>query len=163
MGTAVEHRSVDKQLLFRVASSRVACSILELLLNHLSTLVSRPLNTRIKQHYTIRMFAVLARLDVPTFDDPLVQRQLEQAFPPSSRQTLVWRTVVSSIHMGSTAVMVVSQLSVLFNVLKNQQDGPLLALLSFSHSLLSWSTDTNSLYSSGMLLSITSTFDNTDQ
>ncbi|KAE9391323.1 P-loop containing nucleoside triphosphate hydrolase protein [Gymnopus androsaceus JB14] len=147
VGTAVEQRTVDKQLLLRVASSRVACSIIELLLNHVSTLVSRPLNTRIKQHYTIRMFAVLARLDVPTFDDPLVQRQLEQAFPTSSRHSVVWRTVVSSIHMGSTAVMVVSQLSVLFNVLKNQQDGPLLALLSFSHSLLSWTTDTHSLFS----------------
>ncbi|KAF9072247.1 P-loop containing nucleoside triphosphate hydrolase protein [Rhodocollybia butyracea] len=146
VGSAVENRTVDKQLLFQVAASRVACSLADLVLRHFSNLISRPLNTRIKQYYTIHMFGVLARLDVPTYDDPLIQRQLEQAFPTNSRQSIVWRTVVGTIHIGSTAVMLISQLSVLFRVLKDQQDGPLLALLSFAHSLLSWTSDNNSLF-----------------
>ncbi|KAJ4473834.1 P-loop containing nucleoside triphosphate hydrolase protein [Lentinula aciculospora] len=143
---AVEQRTVNKRLLFLVASSRVACSIADLILRHINTLISRPLNTRIKQYYTVHMFSVLARLDVPTYDDPLVQRQLEQAFPTNSRQSVIWRTVVGVINMGSTALMLVSQLFVLFSVLRNQQDGPLIALLSFSHSLLSSGSDTQSLF-----------------
>lgn len=118
----------------------------------MSKRISRPLNARIKQYYTVHMFSVLARLDVPTYDDPLVQRQLEQAFPSNSRQTVIWRTVVGVINMGSTAIMLLSQLSVLSNVLKNQQDGTLIAILSFSHSILSSSSDTQSLFTRGMLL-----------
>ncbi|KAJ3931351.1 MAG: P-loop containing nucleoside triphosphate hydrolase protein [Lentinula lateritia] len=149
VGTAIEQRTVDRQLLFRVASSRVACSIADLILQHMSKRISRPLNARIKQYYTVHMFSVLARLDVPTYDDPLVQRQLEQAFPSNSRQTVIWRTVVGVINMGSTAIMLLSQLSVLSNVLKNQQDGTLIAILSFSHSILSSSSDTQSLFTRG--------------
>ncbi|KIK60425.1 hypothetical protein GYMLUDRAFT_43735 [Collybiopsis luxurians FD-317 M1] len=141
--TAVEKRTVDKHLLFQVASGRIVSSIVELLLNHLSVLVSRPLNAQIKQYYTQHMFGVLARMDVPTYDDPMIQRQLEQAFPSSSRNSIVWRTVVSSTHVGTTAVRLISQLSVLFNVLKNQKDGPLFALLSFSQPLLRWGSDFN--------------------
>ncbi|KAJ3719796.1 P-loop containing nucleoside triphosphate hydrolase protein [Lentinula raphanica] len=146
VGTAVEHRTVDKLLLLRVASSRVACSIADLILQHLSKIISRPLNARIKRYYTVHMFHVLARLDVPTYDDPLVQRQLEQAFPTNSRQSVIWRTVVGVIHMGSTTIMLVSQLSVLLNVLRNQRDGSLLAFLSFSHSFISSNQVTHTLF-----------------
>lgn len=140
---AVEQRTVDKQTLFRVTSGRIACSIVDLILRHLSSLISRPLNSQIKQYYTVHMFSVLARMDVPTYDDPLIQRQLEQAFPTSSRHSVVWRTVVGCMHVVTTSVMLVSQLSVLFNVLKHQPDGPLFALLSFSQPFLKWGSEQN--------------------
>ncbi|KAJ3986368.1 P-loop containing nucleoside triphosphate hydrolase protein [Lentinula detonsa] len=146
VGIAVEQRTVDKKLLISVALSRVACSIAELFLQHSNRIVSQPLNARIKQYYTVHMFNVLARLDVPTFDDPLVQRQLEQAFPTSSRHSVIWRTVAGVVNMGSTTVMLVSQLSVLLNVLRDQQDGLLIAFLSFSHSFFLTGSSNRSLF-----------------
>ncbi|KAF5355839.1 hypothetical protein D9756_004318 [Leucocoprinus leucothites] len=111
--TAVEHRTVDKSLLFRVATGRFLCS--------LATRVLR---------YTKQ-----PRLDLPTFDDPKVQRQLESSFPQSSRSSIAWDTVTMIFHITSTAIQLVSQLSVLIGVLNDQQDGPLLAMLSFAEAL----------------------------
>ncbi|KAF9062259.1 P-loop containing nucleoside triphosphate hydrolase protein [Rhodocollybia butyracea] len=147
VGSAIENRTVDKKLLFSVAGSRIACSIADLILRHFSNLVSRPLNRRIRHYYTVHGFGVLARLDVPTYDEPLIRQQISRAFSVTSGQSIVWRTVVHCVHIGSTAVMLVSQLSVLFRVLKDQQDGPLLALLSFLHSLLARMGHTNHLNS----------------
>ncbi|KAF5388615.1 hypothetical protein D9757_004773 [Collybiopsis confluens] len=141
--TAVEKRTVDKQLLFRIASGRIASSLAELVLNHVTTIVVRPLNSQIKQYYTVHMFGVLARMDVPTYDDPLIQRQLEQAFPSGSRNSIVWRTVATCIHVVTSAIRLLSQLSVLYSVLNKQKDGLLFAFLSFSQPLLAWGSGYN--------------------
>lgn len=151
MGIAVEQRTVDKILLFKIVAGRIICSLVSLILNHLFILISHPLNTLIKEHYTIHMFGVLAHLDVPTFDDPLVQRQLKQA--SSSRHSIVWNTVINATSIGSTAVMLVSQLSVLLHVLKDQQDGPLLAALSLSYFLFTRGFTKHSLHTRGKSLS----------
>jgi hypothetical protein len=81
------------------------------------------------------MYHAMARLDLPTFDDPKVQRQLESSFPTSSRSSIAWDTVTMIFHIMTTAIQLVSQLSVLIRVLNNQQDGPLLAFLSFTEAL----------------------------
>lgn len=94
-----------------------------------------PLNIRIKQYYSVRMFHAMARLDLPTFDDPRVQRRLESSFPPNTRSSIAWDTVTMIFHIMSTVIQLVSQLSVLVRVLRGQRDGPLLAFLSFSEAL----------------------------
>ncbi|KXN84813.1 Putative multidrug export ATP-binding/permease protein YgaD [Leucoagaricus sp. SymC.cos] len=93
-----------------------------------------PRNTR-TEYYSVHMFHAMARLDLPTFDDPKVQRQLESSFPTSSRSSIAWDTVTMILHIMTTAIQLVSQLSVLVRVLNNQRDGPLLALLSFAEAL----------------------------
>ncbi|KAF9072268.1 P-loop containing nucleoside triphosphate hydrolase protein [Rhodocollybia butyracea] len=151
VGSAIEKRTVDKQLLFKVAASRVACSLGEVILQHFSRVISRPLNTRIKQYYNIHMFGALARLDVPTYNDPSIQRQHEQAFPSTDLpQSVVWKTVVGSVNLGSTVVMLISQLTVMFRVLKDQHDGPLLAFLSLLNSVMSWNYYSQSLFGLGV-------------
>ena len=82
-------------------------------------------------------------LDLPTFEDPLVQRQLEDA--SSTSGSIAWDTLVMASGIVSTAIQVVSQVSVLARVLGAQQDGMLLAILSFSSSLSDWVTRWNVL------------------
>ncbi|XP_006454827.1 hypothetical protein AGABI2DRAFT_182792 [Agaricus bisporus var. bisporus H97] len=132
---AVEHRTVDKTLLFQVATGRFACSLITRVLRYTKQRLAVPLNTRIKQFYSVHMFHAMARLDLPTFDDPKVQRQLELSFPTSSRSSIAWDTVTMILHLISTAIQLISQLSVLIRVLNDQRDGPLLAFLSFSEAL----------------------------
>lgn len=133
--TAVEHRTVDKSLLFQVATGRFVCSLTTRVLRYTKQRLAVPLNARIKQHYSVHMYHAMARLDLPTFDDPKVQRQLESSFPTSSRSSIAWDTVTMIFHIMTTAIQLVSQLSVLIRVLNNQQDGPLLAFLSFTEAL----------------------------
>ncbi|KAL0564030.1 hypothetical protein V5O48_018025, partial [Marasmius crinis-equi] len=138
--TAVEKRTVDKNILLRIAMGRVLCSIITILLSWGKTRVTGPLNIRIRQHYSGYMFQTMARLDLPTFEDSGIQRQLEQVFMPDSRGSVVWQVVTLAVRICTTALQVVSQLSILVTVLRNQRDGPLLAVLSFSQTLLSWGT-----------------------
>ncbi|KAL0564952.1 hypothetical protein V5O48_017080 [Marasmius crinis-equi] len=138
--TAVEERTVDKNVLLRVAMGRVFCSIVTILFSWGKTRVTRPLNNRIRQHYSGYMFQTMARLDLPAFEDSGIQRQLTQVFMPGSQNSAVWHVVLLAVRLCTTALQVVSQLSVLVTVLRNQRDGPLLAVVSFSQTLLSWGT-----------------------
>ena len=138
--TAVEQRRVDKDLLLRIAIGRVLCSMITIILDWGRGRISRPLNLQIKRHYSGYMFKTMARLDLPTFEDSSIQRQLEQVFTPDSRNSVVWNVVSLAVRLSTTVLRVASQLSVLVAVLRNQRDGPLLAVLSFSQTLISWGT-----------------------
>jgi hypothetical protein len=81
----------------------------------------------------------MVRLDLPTFDDPAVQRQIEQTLPKYAHSNPAFDAVTSTLHLFTTAVQLVSQLSVLTRVLKDQSDGPLLATLSVAQACLQWS------------------------
>lgn len=135
---AVEHRVVDKNLLIRVASGRVACTIASRVINHYQNKVQIPLNKRIKQYYSTHIFHSMARLDVPTFDDPAVQRQLESAWSTSGRSSVCWETVQMFSGVISTLIRLFSQVSVLVTVLHDQRDGALLTILSFGESIFQW-------------------------
>ncbi|KAH9891326.1 P-loop containing nucleoside triphosphate hydrolase protein [Cubamyces lactineus] len=141
--TAIDTRTVDKDLLFRVCLGRIACTLGRRLLNYARQELRGPLSRRLKQRYSLHLFHARARLDLPTFEDPLVQRQLEDA--SSTSGSIAWDTLVMASGIVSTAIQVVSQVSVLARVLGAQQDGVLLAILSFSSSLSDWVTRWNVL------------------
>lgn len=136
--TAVEKRAVDRDVLLHVAAGRVACTIAERLLQYSKYHISHPLNLAIKQFYSTHIFHAMARLDLPTFEDPVVQRQLEGAWSTSWKSSVAWDTIRMTSNVLMTAIQLLSQLSVLISVLRNQQDGTLLALLTFSQSLFQW-------------------------
>lgn len=135
----MDERRVDRDLLFQIAAGRFACSVSGRVLRYGKQQIAIPLNTRIKHFYSVHTFHAMARLDVPTFDDTAVQRQLEQSYPPNSRTSVAWDTVVTTLHIFSSMLQLISQLSVLNGVLRGQRDGLLLAVLSFSHTLFYWS------------------------
>ncbi|KAF9229816.1 P-loop containing nucleoside triphosphate hydrolase protein, partial [Gyrodon lividus] len=136
--TAVEQRTVDKDVLLQVAAGRVACAVAERLLQYSRSRISLPLNMAIKQFYSSHIFHAMARLDVPTSEDPAVQRQLESAWSTSWKSSVAWETIEVTSNVLMTIIRLLSQVSVLIGVLRDQQDGPLLAVLSFSQSLFQW-------------------------
>ncbi|KAL4065775.1 P-loop containing nucleoside triphosphate hydrolase protein [Scleroderma yunnanense] len=148
--TAVEKRSVDKNVLLHVAAGRVACVIVERLLQYTRNQISLPLNKSIKQFYSSHIFEAMARLDVPTFEDAAVQRQLESAWSTSSKSSVAWETIEAISNVITTIIQLLSQLSVLITILRNQQDGPLLAVLSFSQSLFQWASVSRSVFHSSV-------------
>lgn len=119
----MDQRTVDKELLFTVAGGRVACTMVARLLSHFKYRVQSPLNKRIKQHYSTHIFRAMARLDVPTFDDPAVQRQMESAWSTTGRSSVCWDTIQLASGVMSTLMRLFSQVSVLMSVLHNQRDG----------------------------------------
>ncbi|KAJ7171705.1 P-loop containing nucleoside triphosphate hydrolase protein [Mycena crocata] len=138
--TAVENRTVDVPVLMQVAASRLICSAITRLLRHGQGRLYKPLNERIRQHYAVQSFGARARLDVPTYSDSAVQRQLEHSVT-SARTSIAWNNVVQTFHLFSTGVQLVSQFSVLVNMLRHQRDGPLLATMSFGHTLFRQKTN----------------------
>ena len=134
----MEKRTVDKNFLLNVAAGRVACAIVERLLQYSKYCVSYQLNIATKEYYSHHIFHAMARLDLPTFEDPAIQRQLESAWSTSWRSSVAWDTIRVISGILATVIRLLSQVSVLISVLRLQQDGPLLALLDFSQSLFHW-------------------------
>ncbi|KAG1746810.1 P-loop containing nucleoside triphosphate hydrolase protein [Suillus lakei] len=136
--TAIATRTVDTTVLIHVAVGRVACTVATRLLQYARSRIVIPINMSIKQFYAGHIFHSMARLDVPTFEDSAVQRQLESAWASPWGSSVAWQTVQSSTNVVMTVIRLLSQISVLFAVLREQQDGPLLAILSFSQSIFQW-------------------------
>lgn len=123
----------------------MGCAVLGRLLNHAKTTISYPLSKRLKQYYTVHLFHARARLDLPTFEDPAVQRQLEEASQSFSGSGVAWDTFSMVISAVSTAVHITSEVSMLAAVLKDQPDSTLLAAISLSQSVLDWVSKTKSM------------------
>jgi hypothetical protein len=120
---AIDQRTVNKELLLRVAAGRVVCTLASRLLSYCRGRVQRPLNQRIRQYYSTHIFRAMARLDVPTFDDPAIRQQMESAWSTTGRSSVCWDTIQMASAMMSTATRLFSQISVLISVLHNQRDG----------------------------------------
>ncbi|KAH9993933.1 HlyB/MsbA family ABC transporter [Russula vinacea] len=106
---AVDKRAVDTRLLTKIACGRVFCAAAEQILDAASWKVATALNGRIRRFYSTHIFHSVARLDVPTWDDPVV-----------------------IVQTGSTLVNLFSQTAVLVAVLREQRDGSLLSMISFA-------------------------------
>ncbi|KIM48490.1 hypothetical protein M413DRAFT_61619 [Hebeloma cylindrosporum] len=154
--TAVEHRTVDSKLLITAVSGTFISSIILRFLHYARKQIYQPLHLRIKLFYSVHIFRAMLRLDVPTFDDPAIQHQLSQASPKHSHTSIAFSAVTLTIRLISTALQLVSHVFVLAHVLRNQPDGPLLAVLYFSYSILQWSNTRNSYTTKGVWAATTS-------
>ncbi|KAG2030068.1 P-loop containing nucleoside triphosphate hydrolase protein [Suillus americanus] len=135
--TAMETHTVDKAVVIHVAVGRVTCAVASHLLRHIESRIRIPINMSIKQFYATHIFHSMARLDLPTFTDSAVQKQLDFALHHRMMGTsLAWQAVQGLTSLAATATSMLSQLFVLFTVLRKQQDGPLLVILGFSQSML---------------------------
>lgn len=134
--TAMERRIVDKELLLYASVGRLGCAFAGNALHYFKSSVEFPLNLRIKKHYSIHIFENMARLDVPTFDDPLVQTRLNTATAsaPGTR-SLAWDTISVIISLLTATVRLTSQLSVLMKVVGGQRDGVVFVVLHFGQEL----------------------------
>jgi len=132
----MEHRNVDKELLLYASVGRLGCAFTGHALRYFKSSVEFPLNLNIKKHYSIHTFGSMARLDVPTFDDPLVQTRLDTA-TTSSRggHSLAWNTITVVVAILTAIVRLVSQLSVLTQVVGGQRDGIIFVVMHFGQEL----------------------------
>jgi hypothetical protein len=128
---AVDKRTVDTHLLIHIAGGRALCAVAEHILDDALWKVSTALNGRIRRFYSTRVFRSLARLDTPTWDDPVVAAQIDAVIPKDSK-TVAWAAITAVVQTGSTVLRLFSQTFVLMGVLRGQRDGMLLCLLSFA-------------------------------
>lgn len=138
--TALNTRTVDDRFLLRITTYQFACTVAAYLLGFAKTSLSTKLNLRIRLHYSTHSYYAIARLDVPTFSDDAVHQQLQSSVSMDSNSSVAWRMITGTMHIFGTIVKLVSQLSVLVAILKEQDDGLLLASLSFLKPLWSWFT-----------------------
>ena len=136
---AVEKRTVDRSLLLHTTLGNIGCSLAVRLIGVAKTRVQRPLQARLRRHYVSHIFHARARLDVPTFDDPAVQRQLDSV-TNIGNTTVAWQTVNLVTGLFDVVIKVISQVAVLIGVLRSQPDGPLLAVLSILPGLTQYFT-----------------------
>ncbi|KAF5351573.1 hypothetical protein D9758_007222 [Tetrapyrgos nigripes] len=140
--TAIDERTVDTSLLIHICIGRFACSAMNILLSNLQVVFSRPLGFRIRQFYTHKQIHCMARLDVPTFSDPSLQRQMQSAFGMNVGNDLAMSTVTRTMNIVTSGTRLVSQLGVLLSVLRDQTDGPLLAVICFVQTIFQhWRRD----------------------
>ncbi|EPQ61192.1 P-loop containing nucleoside triphosphate hydrolase protein [Gloeophyllum trabeum ATCC 11539] len=134
---AVDTRAVDKQFLLRIAAGRIACAIAIRVLSHYKTIITSPLQRRIKQFYSLHIFHAMARLDVPTFEDTAVQRQLEATYTRFG-SSVAWEVIQTLFSVATVAVQLVSQVSVLVAVMHGQAEGPLISSLALLQTVFEY-------------------------
>ena len=133
---------MDTDFLTKIAGGRVLCAVAEQILDTASEKVSVTLNLRISRFYSAHIFHSMARLEVPTWDDPVVAAQM-RGTRPEDEDSVAWNAIISVVQTVSFFVKLFSQTAVLVIVLHEQRDGLLLSLLSFSGGAFACFDDTN--------------------
>lgn len=136
MDAVVNRRTVDSSVLTHVAVGYLACDIAARLLKYVRFLIDEPMDMSIKQSYAVHILRSKVRLDVPTSQDSAVLRQMEFASPIGSNKHVAWKTVLVLTDTLKMIISTISQFSVMFTVLREQQDGPLLIIVGISQSVI---------------------------
>ena len=135
---AIDTRTVDKARLFKICAGRIGCSLAEMVLYRIRKRVETPLNARIRRWYALHSFHARARLDLPTYAQSSVQRQVSDASDNMWGQTVVWQTLELATDIVSAATQLIASSAVLFQVLKDQPDGAVLATLTLFGETYYW-------------------------
>ncbi len=139
MQSAIDNRAVDAHFLFWAAGGRALCTAAEHALGYASAEVTTALEARFRQFYSGRIFRSMARLDVPTWDDPAVSSQISALLPKfADTDTVAWAAIMTLMETGSAFLTMFSEAAVLFRVLQEQGDGSLLVLVSLASDAVSF-------------------------
>jgi hypothetical protein len=131
--SAIDNRAVDAHFLFRVAGGRALCAAAEQVLEYASAKLNTAIEVRSRKLYWGRIFRSMARLDVPTWDDPAVSSHISSLSPRMPEpDTVAWAAIKSLMETGSAFLRMFSEAAVLFRVLWGQGDGSLLVLSSLA-------------------------------
>ena len=133
---SIDSRTVDTYLLFRVLFFRFGSIGLSRMARIAQERASRKIISKMRTHYAEHILYAHSRLDVPTYNDLAVQGQLDSI--RYSRNTAAWSCIRTVITFLSAVIQLITQVSVLISVLKDQPDGIWLALLGFAQPVLSW-------------------------
>ncbi|OCH85359.1 P-loop containing nucleoside triphosphate hydrolase protein [Obba rivulosa] len=133
--TVVDTRAVDKSLLLRIVAGTMCCSVSQSLLSFWSHKINVPLEQRLNQHFDQHLFRARARLDLPTYEDPVIQHQLAGVTPSNGRSIAV-TTVYITTGVMQACLYVIGQFAVMFHVFREQPDALLLALFMLAALLM---------------------------
>lgn len=133
----METRTVNTTILIHVAVGHLTCKVTTHLLESIRNIVAIPMDISISQFYDERLLHNVAHLDLPTHEDPVICRQLSSDLSYSSG-SVAWKAIEASTSLATSVIGVVFQLSVLFTVLREQQDGFLLMILGSSQHIFNW-------------------------
>ncbi|KAI0757785.1 HlyB/MsbA family ABC transporter [Daedaleopsis nitida] len=140
---AIDTRTVDKEQLIRISIGTGACTIASWFLSRVQRGVVHPLNGRIRRWWAVHSFHAQARLDLPTFEQGHVRRQLNQTSDNYRGQAVVWQTLELVTDILSAVMQLLAQLVVLFQVLRGHRDGVMLGLLTLFSETLYWISKTS--------------------
>jgi hypothetical protein len=115
------------------------------LLESVQSIVTIPMSIFIKQFYAERLLHEAARLDLPTYEDSDIREQFLSALSPSG-SSIAWKAIETLTNFATSVICVVFQLSVLFTVLREQQDGFLLMILGSSQAIFQWYSARKSMF-----------------
>ena len=139
MQSAIDKRTVDVDLLFWVVGGRTLCKAAEHLLYYVSWKLDTAIETRSRKIYWGRIFRSMARLDVPTWNDPTVSSHISSLSTRSTDpDTVAWSAIKSIVKMGGALLRMFSEAAVLFRVLQEQGDGTLVVLASVASEAVSF-------------------------
>ncbi|KAG2132379.1 P-loop containing nucleoside triphosphate hydrolase protein [Suillus clintonianus] len=136
---AMETRTVDTTVFVHVAVGHLACAVATRLFKYLRRCTIFPMDISITQFYAGRTFHSIVSLDVPTYTQFVHSGKL--GIPDSdldSTSSVECEIIQVSTNITMTVVRLLSQFLVLVTVLREQQDGLLLAILSFSQPIFHW-------------------------
>ncbi|KAG1889212.1 P-loop containing nucleoside triphosphate hydrolase protein [Suillus subluteus] len=138
MNAVIDRHTVDVDftVLVHVAVGHITCEITARLLRYVQSLMDGPMDMSIKQLYAVHMLRSKVRIDVPTCQDSAFHRQMAPGFHPWSNDNVAWKTVQVLTNTLTTIISMISQLSVMFIVLREQQDGHLLVIVGISQSII---------------------------
>jgi hypothetical protein len=137
--SAIDKRAVNVHFLFWVAGGRALCTAADHVLDYALAKVDTAIEVRSRKLYWGRIFRSMARLDVPTWDDPAVSSHISSLSPRMHEpDTVAWTAIKSFVETGSAFLRLFSEAAVLFRVLWGQGDGSLLVLSSLASEAVSF-------------------------
>ena len=113
------------------------CTTAEHVLDYASIKVTSTLDARSRQIYSGHIFHSMARLDVPTWDDPVASSHIK-ALRPKLDEAIGWSSIATVMETGSTFLRTFSEAAILLRVLGQQEDGLLLVLASLGSEIITF-------------------------
>ena len=135
MDRAIKTRSLDMHGIARICDYHVSSTVLSIVLEEINSRVDWKLSMRVRRQFSLYGFMAYARLDLQTFQRPEVQRDL-RSVSDVYVGTTVWHTLKSVTDLVGTGLRLSTQAYALFNVLKGQPDGLLMATFALGLEVL---------------------------
>ena len=137
---AIDERRLDEQLLIFASVGRLCCVVARGFLEYLEQKLRIPLDRLIGEHFKRNGFGVRADLDVPTYQDKIVQGKLEATLksrmkPRHGCNSIGWESFSVFIDLLSATIRLVAELAVLVKVAGSQQGGISFAIVHFGREL----------------------------
>ena len=133
---AMDERRLDEKLLVFASVGRFCCAIARALLEHWEQQIQAPLDLLMREHFDKNVFSVRADLDVPTYNDKVVQGKLEAASRGSfGRYGIACKSLSAALGLFSSTTRLITQLAVLVKVVSIQPDGISFVIVYFGQEL----------------------------